>query len=378
MKRYSGESLPSNPHIVVLGSCKVGNFVVSTPVLRGLRTRFPSSSIGFIGSEVTSDFESAMPEVDWRISWDSFDSNIPFQFYSILADYIAKYGSVDLAINLDGFNPVTCVICSQLSPAFVAGGTFSHNLRHKLAWGDSPAQSFLGDLDWDSPDFLVRYDGFFNSNYIAELFCKLAIVGDFVSATQISLPSSTPDFSVPDVLIHCTTARSAKIWPFEYWEIVVNHLSSLGISVGLIGSPPRTQADSYNSGGSEEALLQRTKLIDLRGKTSLIKLAGACKLARAVISVDAGPLHIAAASQTPTLAVVGNDLDGVGASPVRLWLPRSSNVSRTFSKSTCDQCSVNRFKNDDCLIENHPCMYSVSPDQVIEWVSSVLDHSSKG
>ena len=70
IQRYSGESLGCRPHIVVLGSCKVGNFVVSTPVLRGLKQRFPDSVIGFIGSDVTADFERALPEVDWRVSWD--------------------------------------------------------------------------------------------------------------------------------------------------------------------------------------------------------------------------------------------------------------------------------------------------------------------
>ena len=70
LQRYSGEPLGSNPHIVVLGSCKVGNFVVSTPVLQGLRSRFPDAVIGFLGSEVTADFESALTTIDWRQSWD--------------------------------------------------------------------------------------------------------------------------------------------------------------------------------------------------------------------------------------------------------------------------------------------------------------------
>ena len=61
------------------------------------------------------------------------------------------------------------------------------------------------------------------------------------------------------------------------------------------------------------SLLQSTGLIDLRGQTSLMQLAGACRQAKAVISVDAGPLHIAAAIGTPTYAIVGNDGDGVGA-----------------------------------------------------------------
>ena len=48
-----------------------------------------------------------------------------------------------------------------------------------------------------------------------------------------------------------------------------------------------------------------------------MELAGACRQAKAVVSVDAGPLHIAAAVGTPTYAIVGNDGNGVGASPVR-------------------------------------------------------------
>ena len=45
-------------------------------------------------------------------------------------------------------------------------------------------------------------------------------------------------------------------------------------------------------------------------KTSLIELAGACERADAVISVDSGPLHIAAAVNTNVLAVVGNGVTG--------------------------------------------------------------------
>ena len=58
LQRYSGEPLGSSPHIVVLGSCKVGNFVVSTPAA-GPALPFSDAVIGFLGSEVTADFESA-------------------------------------------------------------------------------------------------------------------------------------------------------------------------------------------------------------------------------------------------------------------------------------------------------------------------------
>ena len=105
------------------------------------------------------------------------------------------------------------------------------------------------------------------------------------------LPSAEPPFVVPDVLIHCTTARAAKVWPFNHWRQVLDVADAHGWSVGLVGSPPAAQKEAYNAGDGEDSLLKSTELIDLRGQTSLMQLAGACRQAKAVISVDAGPLH---------------------------------------------------------------------------------------
>ena len=88
--------------------------------------------------------------------------------------------------------------------------------------------------------------------------------------------------------------------------------------------------------------------------------------------MDAGPLHVAAGVGTPTLAVVGNDAEAVGASPIRLWLPRSSNLTRTISRSSCSLCSENRFRNDGCLAETHHCMEGVDAQQVIRWLEATL------
>ena len=91
------------------------------------------------------------------------------------------------------------------------------------------------------------------------------------------------------------------------------------------------------------------------------------------MSVDAGPLHIAAAVGTPTLGIVGNDEEGVGASPVRLWMPRCDNFDRTSSPVSCSLCADNRFRNDRCLVDNHPCMDAIQPSEVVRWLISQLD-----
>ena len=373
MQRYSGEHLGLAPHIVVIGSCKVGNFVVSTPVLRGLRARFPDAVIGFIGSDVTADFERALPSLDWRCSWDDTSPGSGLRLQQTLVEQRQRHGPVRLALNLDGFNSLTCSLVPWLEPLYVAGGSLSANRRRDLPWGEHPRQRFLADPDWDSLAFQQRYADVFSSNYVAELFCQLAWVQDHVDPRSIELPSSDPPFAVPDLLIHCTTARAAKVWPFSHWQQVIDVADAHGWSVGLVGSPPAAQKEAYNAGDCEDRLLKSTGLIDLRGKTTLMQLAGACRRAKAVISVDAGPLHIAAAVSTPTYAIVGNDENGVGASPVRLWMPRCSNVTRSVSPVSCSLCADNRFRNDACLVEGHTCMSSIQPSQVIDWLKLQLN-----
>ena len=74
---------------------------------------------------------------------------------------------------------------------------------------------------------------------------------------------------------------------------------------------------------------------------------------RSAITSDSGPMHIGVAVTTKTLAIVGNDVEGEGASPIRLWLPQSEHLSRTVSTQTCTMCSENRFKNSDCIANEH-------------------------
>ena len=79
MKRFEGSWLGDSPHIVVLGSRKLGNFIATLPLLQGLRKKYPNCILDFWGSEVTKDFEIALMRkntgqeilLNWRISWDS-------------------------------------------------------------------------------------------------------------------------------------------------------------------------------------------------------------------------------------------------------------------------------------------------------------------
>ena len=128
--------------------------------------------------------------------------------------------------------------CALVGAGLCGGWQPQRQSTPRSALGEHPRQRFLADPDWDSPAFQQRYADVFSSNYIAELFCQLAWVHDYVDPTAIELPSAEPPFVVPDLLIHCTTARAAKVWPFSYWRQVLDVADANGWSVGLVGSPP--------------------------------------------------------------------------------------------------------------------------------------------
>lgn len=365
MLPFQDQLLPHNPHIIVLGSSKVGNFLAATPTLRGLKQKYPQSTIGFIGSEVCASFESTHPSIDWRLSWDS--TNGPsLQLFSQLKQFIDIYGEVALAVNLDGFNPVTMSLTPFLDPLYFCGCSLTHNRRRPLHTHSIPNHAILTHPSWDSPEFLQAYSSTIKSQYIANLFAHIAFVDQFVDTKHIDLSYEPYAHPVPDILIHTTSTRLAKYWIPNYWVQLLTLLHSDSYSIGIVGK--RTPA----SESPEDHILQSLPVTDLRDTTTLPQLATACLHAKLVISVDSGPLHIAAATGTPTLAIYGNDSDSVGSSPLRLWKPRSNNVSYVPSAYTCHECAENSFKNNNCLLSDHQCMHAVSPIDVYQLASRLL------
>jgi len=361
---FSDQTLRPKPHIAIFSSSKVGNFAIITPLLRGLKEKYPDCTLDFFGSEITKDFEIHSPYIDWRFS---LYSKLP-AFLEVFTEAVRERrqiaGSYDLAINCDEFSEINLVMVTALRPTYIAGAGLSTDFSKRLDTSEDPVQRMLQDKDWNSPVFLERHHAVLKSNYISEIFARIAYVEtDFF---KLELPSKLPPFPVPDILIHVTATRPAKMWSTSYWQQVVKWCEQQEFTVGLVGSAPHIQQNFYHSADIEQELLATTSLIDLRGKTSLLELAGAFQQTKAFITVDTGPLHIAAAVGCPTIAIFGNNSEGDGASPLRLWAPRQSHVKLALTTFKCTLCQENHYKNKSCLIADHPCMANLLPQKVID------------
>ena len=125
---------------------------------------------------------------------------------------------------------------------------------------------------------------------------------------------------------------------------------------------PREKADQLKQAlGHERLILIGTEScepiscdLDLRGQLTLEQLLGLLSVAEAVITMDSGILHIAAALGIPTVALFG----GID---IRYRVHPSQNVVAIQSDLACCPCN----KNETCS-DRFTCIKSPSPNDVLQ------------
>lgn len=360
MERFSGQPLRQRPHLAVLFYDAIGDFVVATPLLRGLREKYPGCTLDYFGGERSRGLEEASSLIDERVSVFGAGERLT-ALTAFAAERVRAAGPYDLVVNCDD-HPVLAFVATTLEPHYVVGRAFDRELRAAFPLGSDPVDA-LHDEVWAAPDLLERYAGILSTQFIGEILCRLARVETDFARTEV--PEEEPPFPTPAVVISTGGKRKAKLWPPYHWLGLLERCAAHGIQVGLLGDSPESQRERYHSGDDEEYLLARTPLVDLRGKLALPQVAGAIRRARACVTVDNGIMHLAGAARTPTLALFG-------ASPWRLWAPPSPTLEVVLGDEPCTMCEENRFRNDNCLRERHVCMEGIDPARVFERLQHIL------
>jgi heptosyltransferase III len=359
MERFSGQPLRERPHIAVLFYDAIGDFVVATPLLRGLRAKHPGCTLDYFGGERTRQLEAASPLVDSRYS--VFGPGTLVDLPAYLKERRSLAGDYDLVVNCDD-HPVTAMVAAQLATRYAVGRCYDRELRSLLPDAGARVDE-LWQQDWAAPDFLARYGDLLGTQFIGEILCRLARVETDFARTEV--PTAEPPGDVPPVLISTGGKRSAKLWPTGHWLALLGHCQARGLTVGLLGDAPANQRSRYHSGDSEDHLLASSSLLDLRGAFTLPQVGGALQRARVCVTVDNGIMHLAGAVGTPTLALFG-------ASPWRVWAPPVSHLQVMLGDEPCPLCEQNRFRNEACLREQHVCLESLTPAMVAARLDALL------
>jgi ADP-heptose:LPS heptosyltransferase len=167
-----------------------------------------------------------------------------------------------------------------------------------------------------------------------------------------------PDGPGPLVGIHPGATWPAKRWPAERFAAVADRLAGLGCRVMLTGGPhdAETVRQVLEAGRSAPHVLP---------PVPLRRLAAAISWCDAYVSNDAGPMHIAAALDVPTIGIFGPGEENI-------WFPYDpSRGHRALRKDVpCHPCHKDLCPWDG---ERHmECMKLLPAEEVVSAVRGAL------
>jgi heptosyltransferase-2/heptosyltransferase-3 len=107
----------------------------------------------------------------------------------------------------------------------------------------------------------------------------------------------------------------------------------------------------------------------LAGETRIGTLAAVLERAALALGPDSGPLHLAAAVGTPTVALFGP----ADPDEFRPWGP-AQHHSVLVSDIGCRPCRILDWNGDG--LENHPCVRDIRAERVVDAAHRVLSQTT--
>ena len=103
----------------------------------------------------------------------------------------------------------------------------------------------------------------------------------------------------PRIALNVGASRAYKRWPLKNWVQVAQALTQAGRSIVFVGD--KTDAETV----AQITPTLTGGYVDLSGKTTLRELASVLAACDLLVSGDSGPMHLAVAVGTPTVAIFG-------------------------------------------------------------------------
>lgn len=163
-----------------------------------------------------------------------------------------------------------------------------------------------------------------------------------------------------NIIIHPLASNSLKNWRLDHWIELINKLQETNkYNIILSGDTSQATQDYHNR---IKAQLTQEISLDLSIKNNTLReniaLYEQCDL---VIAVDSGPMHLAAAVQTPVLGIFG-------PSSIKRWHPWTNSPYITLVNNTnCYPCHLKTTCNN-----TRECITQITPKQIINSLNSLI------
>ncbi len=320
-------------HIVVLRLDHVGDVLLSTPVYRALRQRFPAARLTAIVGPWSRGLLEVNPHLDEVLVlsvpwWANVRDGIglvarlrnwlqfPLHWWGVVRR--VRRSGVDLVIDLRAdLRQIVCLVSTIGAP---------YRLSYRRSGGDvllTHALSFPSAVDEVAKNLgLLAPLGISD----AETTLELHVGAPAVAAAEACLMSVGIAPQTKLLLVHPGGRTTVRRWPTHNYAMVAERLArEHDLVVCVIGSN-----DERETCAALSRLLTVTHF-DLCGRTSLVELAALLQAARLFIGADSGPCHLAVAVGTPSVVLYG-------PTPPEAIRPAGAHEARLYVRYPCSPC----------------------------------------
>jgi len=330
--------------ILIRATNWIGDAIMTLPAIRTIRANFPKAQITVLAQPWVADIFTANPYVDQVMVYHKKTRHAGLTGMWRLSRELAAQ-KFDLAILLQ--NAFEAALLAKLARIPVIAG-FNRDARGVLLTHPVPI----------TQEIKSKHQVFYYQHLLAALGLSL-------SENKLYLDLSDQDngwahdfvSKLPKPIIGLNPGAAygpAKCWPAErYGEVAKKLVERLGGSVLVFG----TAADKQAAATINQ---QVGNIVDLTGQTTLAQamaLIGRCAV---FITNDSGLMHVAAAQNTPLVAIFGST-DAVATGPF-------SDKAVVVQKSlACAPCLKTHCPT------NFECMNGITADEVEKAVLGLLE-----
>jgi heptosyltransferase-2 len=337
--------------ILVIRLSSIGDIILTTPLLRNLRRRFPKAQIDFVTKATFSDLLRHHPAVDH------------------LHEVVPERGAAGLrklgeSLRQEQYDVVLDVHKNFRSFQLTRAAQAPVVLRHKKfllrRW-------LFVQLKWnllrDVPPIRQRYVaaaaplGVIDDGLPAEIFST----DEDERRAERALRAGGWDGRSPIIALAPGAGFHTKRWPVENFAEAAVEISKRGDFVVILGGPEdRSLAEEI------QRRLERGSA-SFAGETSLLMSAAILKKCRGLIANDSGLMHMAEAVRIPLVAIFGSTTHELGFFP-------QAKTSRVIENANlrCRPCS--HLGKHRCPKGHFLCMQGISPAQVVAALDGLLGH----
>jgi heptosyltransferase-2 len=336
--------------ILIVRTDRIGDVLLSTPVIKALRDSYPNAYMAMIVSPYAKDIVEGNPYLDEVIIYDK-DGKHKSWVRSIKFARNLKKKKFDLTIILHPTNRVHLVTFFARIPKRVGydrklGFLLTDKIRHTKQLGEKHELEYALDL--------VRYLGIEPKD--KSLF--MPIKPESEKWVEELFQQEGIEKTDKLLVIHPGASCPSKIWPSERFAEVADRLmEKYGFKVLLIAGPKDIKI------AQEVIKKMRHPAVNLAGKTSVSQLATILKKCQLFISNDSGPVHIASAVGIPVISIFGRNQKGL--SPLR-WGPLGRKDRVLHKEVGCIECLAHN------CVKEFACLKAISVEEVLNTVDLIL------